>query len=556
MAGPPPPAGGDLSLAQLQSRLYALLHADGTSAELRAHLRQRVLGSLRAQAAGPPHPAAAPPKALVHRAVNALVLEHLRHSGLSVSCDVFATEADYGHGFGVTEALEVLRIAPLGDGEEGSALPPIPICADTPLLHVITTLSNLVAATRKRCAEVFSKEVQCDLQTSCSAIEEKLRYIDATLRRQREGQAVAVDQAMRRYREELEGRMQDQLEVERQHFRVTELARMRREEAARYQQALARKLAKLRETEAQLQDREACLRRRERALETGAWRHAKRGEVAMAGVRDAAVQVVAAELWEGGQRSAVRDDLHWFAEQLYLSGTAPLVGGIRGHPHPILALKRPEQKVPLDDLPENEPHACPRPTAAPPSCVASSLAEEPPRAGPSGHTADRAVTPCLNPALLPSEEMEEMEEKGEGEATRCSVLCDLNGCDTRSLMQAMEGLPEEEWVSKAERTDPGAVVDHWDDALRRPPAPPAGPPRAPNHSSSGDAPHRAPAEPPGTEDQTVDQAVDPSAGVAESPLAKQPYSSAPILLTCGSLSDSEFEDLVEDNPEIPQEPTP
>lgn len=31
MAGPPPPAGGDLSLAQLQSRLYALLHADQAS---------------------------------------------------------------------------------------------------------------------------------------------------------------------------------------------------------------------------------------------------------------------------------------------------------------------------------------------------------------------------------------------------------------------------------------------------------------------------------------------------------------------------------------------
>eukprot|EP00667_Euglena_gracilis_P024790 EG_transcript_28718 len=112
-------------------------------------------------------------------------------------------------------------------------------------------------------------------------------------------------------------------------------------------------------------------------------------------------------------------------------------------------------------------------------------------------------------------------------------------------MQAMEGLPEEEWVSKAERTDPGAGVD-----LSRPAALPADPPRAPNHSSGGDAPHRAPAEPPGTEDRTVDRAVDPS------PSAKQPYSSAPILLTCGSLSDSEFEDLAEDNPEIPQEPTP
>eukprot|EP00668_Euglena_longa_P038643 GGOE01049689.1.p1 GENE.GGOE01049689.1~~GGOE01049689.1.p1 ORF type:complete len:495 (+),score=116.66 GGOE01049689.1:39-1487(+) len=298
MARASPSTSGDLSLAQLQSQLYSMLQVDGTSDDLRSRLRQRVLSSLRAKATGRPEPEApgGPSNTLVHRAVNVLVLEHLRYSGLSVSCDVFASESDQGHGFGVAEALEVLRINPACDGEEGAPMPPVPVCADTPLLHVITTLSNLVAATRKRCLDVTSREVQCDLHASCSSLEEKLRYIDATLRRQREGQTVTVEQAMRQYRAELQGRMCEQMAVEKQHFRITELARMQREEAARYQQELRRKLAKLQETETQLQCREAGLCQRERALERAQLLLRRRGEVAEAATCDAAVQVEAAQL--------------------------------------------------------------------------------------------------------------------------------------------------------------------------------------------------------------------------------------------------------------------
>ena len=272
-----------LTAEQLKARLYSVLQANGTTHELRTQLRSRVLESMRAhggtsrrEVSTSLQSRASRTASILHRAVDTLVLEHLWHLGYSDTQHLFSTESGIGESrLTIADVMQVLRLVPRPDDGDraGPSLPPPDICMDTPLLHVLTTLSNLVAVAHDKSFAVASKGIQCDASHG-PTIDDKFRYIEASYRPQHEHNKGFVEDTMRRYRSEVDARMQEQLALERTHWLQTEGERCKREEAAKYAKLLSQKLTESQAKEAhahrELKARELRVQQKERELEARA----------------------------------------------------------------------------------------------------------------------------------------------------------------------------------------------------------------------------------------------------------------------------------------------
>ena len=257
----------EMNQQQMQHGLHSMFHQMGVAGQLKANLRTMVLsnlhrGSLAAkqgQAHVVPEEVAPPP--LLMRAVDSLILEHLKLSGYHFSEHVFSGESSVQHGaLRMADTLKVLRLRSLSDDADGPGLQnvylanePMEISTGTPLLHVMTTLASLVTTTQQKTYQVESKGMQADSR-EVPSIDARLRSIDEEYRehhRQHSKTTYTAEEMMKRYQEEIDRRAADEIRTEIERLKRAEIAQMRMEEAARHNRDFQDKVAemKLREKE-------------------------------------------------------------------------------------------------------------------------------------------------------------------------------------------------------------------------------------------------------------------------------------------------------------------